>query len=302
MYVGTLTFAEHSRENAVPAIIEMGVFMAAQARINKNKRTPSVHKAEEFYLLSLKTFCGLCLGTIVGDSGTSRNGTIHRYYSCNNKKKRQKPCDKKQVNKKWLEDLVVKITMEKVLTDKMILWSAQQLVDFNNQVLANSKLDNLETELKAVISELENLVNAIAQGLGIGTIKDKVLALESKKTDLQKEIESERLKMPVRLTLDQYIDWFERFKDGDDNCEKFRERLIDTFINKVILFDDKIIIVYNIKDCDNEKISVTEIIKDFEDSSVFGYEQIGEPSASKIELFFKANYVAYEMRLGTKSA
>ena len=281
MYVGTLKFAEHERENAVPQIIDKGVFMAAQKRINKNKRKPSIHKAVQFYLLSLKTFCGLCKSTMIGDSGTGRTGTIYRYYTCTSKKKRTAPCDKKQVNKKWLEDLVVNTTMTKVLTDKAIRKSAEMLVAYNDQVLANSKIDHLESELKAICIELENLVNAIAQGLAIGTIKDKALALESQKVELQNEIESEKLNAPIRLTLDQYIFWFEQFKDGDTSCEKFRERLIDAFINKVILFDDKIIIVYNIKDGDNEKISVTEIIKDFEDSSVFGYEQLGDPYGTR---------------------
>ena len=283
MYVGTLRFAEHTRENAVPAIIEQDVFLAAQERLNKNKHKPSVHKAEEFYLLSLKTFCGHCKETIIGDSGTGKKGVIYRYYTCSNVKKRKTPCEKKNVNKKWLEDLVVKTTLEKVLTGSVIERAAQMLVEYNAKVMANSKLETLESELKAVCAELDNLINAIAQGLSIGTIKEKVLALESKKTDLLNEIEEERLNTPVQLSFDEYVYWFESFAYGDTSDEKFRERLIDAFVNKVILFNDKIIIVYNIKDGgDKEKITVEEVLDDFNsDSTVFGYDGYGTPSGTR---------------------
>ena len=185
--------------------------------------------------------------------------------------------------------------MEKVLNEKTIRKSAEMLVTQNEQASANGKLDNLESELKAVVSELDNLVNAIAGGLAIGTIKDKVLALESKKNDLQNEINAEKLNVPIKLSLDDYIFWLESFKGGNTTDEKFRERLIDTFINKVILFNDKIIIVYNVKDGDKEKLSVTEIINDFESLAVFGYEQVGEPSAARTRDTLVKSQVLYRL-------
>ena len=296
MYIGTLKFAEHQRENAVPAIIESEVFMAAQARLSKNKHKPSVHKAKEFYMLSLKSFCGYCKNTLVGDSATNNQGNTYRYYTCTSKKKRTAPCESKSVNKNWLEDLVVKNTVEKVLTDEMIQKAVRQLVAFNDKMETNSKIDNLENELKVVCSELENLINAIAGGLGITTIKDKVLELESKKADLLREIEEEKLNTPIKLELDEYIFWFESFKNGDINCDKFRERLIDTFINKIILWQDKIIIVYNIKDGNNEKITLEEVLNDFQsDSSVFGYEHIGDPPATRTRDALIKSQVLYQL-------
>ena len=293
MYIGTLTFGEHERQNAVPQIVEPSIFQAVQMRISKNKHKPSIHKAKEFYLLSLKTFCGHCKQTIVGDSGKNRFGTIYRYYTCLNRKRKNRTCHKKQVNKQWLEDIVVNLTMQEILTDKMIIWAVAQLLAYNNKVMENSKLDNMEKELKLINHELGNLINAIAQGLGIGTIKDKVLELENKKADLQQEIDEEKLILPIPLVYDELLFWFESFKNGNTNCEKFRERLIDTFVNKVILSDNQIIIVYNIKGDNNEKITTQEIIDEFSNSdnsvasslltspsssiSVFGYDCLGDP-------------------------
>jgi len=112
-----------------------------------------------------------------------------------------------------------------------------------------------------------------------------MLALESKKADLQLEIDEEKLNKPIPLVYDEIVFWLESFMDGDTNCKMFRELLIDVFVNKVILYNDKIIIVYNIKDGDNEKITVEEIIKDFSngDSLVFEYERSGATERATFE-------------------
>ncbi|MBO5837371.1 MAG: zinc ribbon domain-containing protein [Oscillospiraceae bacterium] len=50
------------------------------------------------YLLTTKLFCGKCGVYMTGESGTARNGTVHRYYKCNNAKYKH-TCDKKTVKK-----------------------------------------------------------------------------------------------------------------------------------------------------------------------------------------------------------
>ena len=124
-----------------------------------------------------------------------------------------------------------------------------------------------------------------------------MLTLESKKTDLTTEIESEKLNIPIPLDRDKLLFWFEQFKDGDINDEAFRERLVDTFIHKVILFDDKIIIVYNISNGNNENITVEEILNDFNDSTVFGYDCVGDPDQSISEHKVTPNYWAFAMKI-----
>ena len=68
---------------------------------------------------------------------------------------------------------------------------------------------------------------------------------------------------------------------GSCGTSCFRERLVDTFIHRVILFDDKIIIVYNIKNDNNESITIEEILNDFNDSTVFGYDCVGDPDGNR---------------------
>jgi hypothetical protein len=71
------------------------------------------------------------------------------------------------------------------------------------------------------------------------------------------------LKQPIKLVYNEVKYWFLQFINGNADDEQFRERIIDCFINKVILWNDKIIITFNVKGTDNEKVSVDEIIADY---------------------------------------
>ena len=64
------------------------------------------------------------------------------------------------------------------------------------------------------------------------------------------------------FTVDQYKQWLGTFANGDPLDENFRQKVIDTFVNSVYLFDDKIVIYYNIKG--GKQISYMEMCDDME--------------------------------------
>ena len=47
-----------------------------------------------------------------------------------------------------------------------------------------------------------------------------------------------------------------------------RDRLIDTFLSKIVLFNDKFYVTLNIKGADGKKLTVEQIIKDFENEKI----------------------------------
>lgn len=57
-----------------------------QIIISKYRCAPSRQKARTKYLLTTKLFCGYCENMMVGVAGTSKNGTLHNYYTCKGKK------------------------------------------------------------------------------------------------------------------------------------------------------------------------------------------------------------------------
>lgn len=51
-----------------------------------------------------------------------------------------------------------------------------------------------------------------------------------------------------RYTKEQIAEWLKTFCNGDKLNVDFQKRIIDVLVNSVYVYDDKIIIYYNIKD------------------------------------------------------
>ncbi len=119
-YIGEFRYRDIVVPDGIPAIVPMDLFERVQEKMAKNKKAPARHKAEDDYLLTTKLFCGYCGAYLCGESGTSRTGLVHHYYKCVSVKKKRKECHKKPVKKVWIEDLVVKETMDMLNDDKAI--------------------------------------------------------------------------------------------------------------------------------------------------------------------------------------
>ncbi len=61
-----------------------------------------------------------------------------------------------------------------------------------------------------------------------------------------------------KLTREQMTAWFEQFRHGDPANREFQKRLIDTFVNAVYVFDDKLVLTYNYQH-GTQTISLDEI-------------------------------------------
>ena len=68
--------------------------------------------------------------------------------------------------------------------------------------------------------------------------------LESQKSALQADIQREEINRQI-LSRDELLFFLRQFLDGDPNDPAYRRRLIDTFVNSVWLYDDKIVLTYN---------------------------------------------------------
>ena len=64
----------------------------------------------------------------------------------------------------------------------------------------------------------------------------------------QTEIAREELLQPPEFTRDQFLFWFERMRRHDTTKLVHRRRLIDSFVNAIYLYDDRITLVFNFKD------------------------------------------------------
>lgn len=243
-YLGEYIYRDTVVPGGIPAIIPQELFDRVQERLEKNKKAPAREKADVNYLLTTKLYCGKCGAFMVGESGTSHTGRTHYYYKCVNAK-RKKTCDKKAVHKEWIETLVVEYTMNHVLVDDMIGRMADSVMEL--QKGENTILPALRKQLKDTQRGIDNLVDAIQQGIITSSTKQRLDELEATKEKLTISIVQEEMQKPL-LTREQVVFWISRFKNGNMKDEKFRQRLIDTFVNAIYLYDDKIVLTYNYKD------------------------------------------------------
>ena len=72
--------------------------------------------------------------------------------------------------------------------------------------------------------------------------------LEKAKRELSAQIAREELLQPPEFTRDQFLFWFEWMRKYDTTKLVHRRRLIDSFVNAIYLYDDRITFVFNFKD------------------------------------------------------
>ena len=243
-YIGELSFRDIVVPDAIPAIVPKDLFDRVQKRMDKNKRAPACGKADEEYLLTTKLFCGKCGALMFGESGTSATGRTYYYYKCASVKRR-KGCNKKTVQKDWLEDLVVRETMKLIQDDAVIDKIVQLVMDVQNQ--ENTTIPLLEKQLREVNKKLDNLMKAIEDGLYTRTTKERLEALEIQKDELTAKIADEKLKKPS-FNEDFIRFWLMKFRKFDISQKKQRKALIEIFVNAIFLYDDRMLITFNYKD------------------------------------------------------
>ena len=201
-------------------------------------------KAEDDYLLTTKLFCGCCGALMFGESGTSRTGEVHRYYKCATAKKK-KGCKKKTVRKQWLEDLVVNQTMQLVRDDAAMESIIAKVMELQDR--ENTNLPLYEKQLRDAESGIQNMLNAIQAGILTSSTKERLEQLEETKRELEARIAEVKLAKP-KIKEEFIRFWLLRFRKLDMSLKDQRQALVDTFINSIYLYDDKVLITFNYKE------------------------------------------------------
>ena len=255
-YIGELRLRDVVQPNAIPALVSEDLFNKVQEKLTKNKKAPARHKAEDTYLLTTKLYCGKCGALMFGESGVSHTGKMYTYYKCAAAKKK-KTCDKKAVRKQWLEDLVVSETMKLVEDDASMNAIIAKVMELQNQ--ESTDLPIYEKQLKETEVGITNMLNAIQMGILTSSTKERLEALEEQRKELQARIAEERLAKP-KMKEEFVRFWLLRFRKLDMTQPEQRQALVDTFINAIYLYDDKVLITFNYKE-GTETVAFGEAVK-----------------------------------------
>ncbi len=243
-YIGEYKFRDHINYDAVPAIVPKDLFERVQIRLKKNRAAPAHFKANEEYILSSKLFCGHCKSSMCGESGTSCNKNTYYYYKCTSVKGRKNNCKKKSIRKEWIEDIVINEITKVIFDDDTVESIVSMAMKLQSE--EKSKIPMWEKEFDKTQVSIDNILNAIQQGIFTESTKTRLDELEERKRILSADIAAEKLRKP-RLQPEKVRNWLYKLRTLDIKKIEYRRVLINTFVNKIFLYDDKIIITFNYK-------------------------------------------------------
>lgn len=274
-YIGEYRYQDVVIEGGVPAIVPEDLFNRVQERMEKNRHAPAMAKAKEDYLLTTKLFCGTCGRLMVGESGKRRTGVMYHYYKCSGAK-RHLGCKRKAIRKQWIECAAVLITVQRVLKDDEIDRIAAAIVSLQER--EDTTLPAMRFQLAACEKAIDNMLNAIQQGIITASTKERLEQLETQRQELKLSILQVQMTKP-RYTKEQIVSWINRFKYGNVDDPQYQKQIIDTFINSIYVFDDKLVFTYNFKD-GTETITLAEI------QAAFGLDltQVAPPQALRTDM------------------
>ena len=244
----------------------------------KKKTARHVEQGAVDYLLTGKAFCGLCGAAMVGDSGTSKDGTRHFYYSCIERKHR-KSCQKKSIQKDRLESKVIDFILDVVLSDEQIEKTAAAILALQAEEMKSSPLSAMEAEQAEVQKQIDNINNAIAAGVWSSSTLVKLKDLEATLETLRESVDMLRFSQAQLMDHDAVVFFLRQFTKGDRSDPLLRRHLIETFINAVYVFDDHFDLVINNRD-GNQRFPLEDLPDEFpcSDSDSSGVPNVLHPN------------------------
>ena len=148
-------------------------------------------------------------------------------------------------SKQWLEDLLVNQTMQLVKDDAAMESIIAKVMELQDR--ENINLPLYEKQLRDAESGIQNMLNAIQAGILTSSTKERLEQLEETKRELEARIAEEKLAKP-KVTEEFIRFWLLRFRKLDMSLKDQRQALVDTFINSIYLYDDKVLITFNYKE------------------------------------------------------
>ena len=283
-YLGKYIFHGEEIDGGIPQLIDDGLFADVQKVLEKYAAAPSRGKAKVEYLLSDKLICGKCGNKMTGISSTSKSKKIHHYYKCVGVTK--SVCDKRTIRKQFIEDEIIAAIVGNgteqnphgVLTDEFIDTIAAETY----MLIQAERNDSEIKRLESLVADNQKAINNLMQALMLGKIADTILAqiekLESENKELNDTIESEKA-LQINYTYADIRKWLQHFRTLDYSKTKNRKDLIDTFIYKVLLFDDKMKVLFHLKSGQQNELLLNLIFPDYPD----GNGDTGENGAKEKE-------------------
>ena len=262
-YIGEYHHGDIIVPGGMPVLVDNTTFDKVQARFALNKRNGS-QRARGMdendaprYWLTGKLFCGKCGESMQGVSGTSKTGRKYFYYYC--KAQRAKQCDKEKMRKEQVEELVT-ILLRNLLenTENIASLAVDTAAYYRKNYRDTHYLDGLEAKRRDVEKSLANLLKVIEKGVVSDSVTNRLMQLEEQKNGLNEAIEAENVRVALFEDDHSIKAYFDKFMHADFDNPKTRDAILEYFVDKIYLYDDKLVATFFYSE-DNTEIEWDEL-------------------------------------------
>lgn len=256
-YIGVYEFAGVRVEGGVPAIIDRGLFDKVQMYLEqkKNPRGPQKRRREGgMYLLTGKLYCGECGAAMVGISGTGRHGEPHYYYACKNKLR--SACSKKSAQRERVEEAVARAIQSLIFAPECAETIADEISRYFTENRETDEIRGLRARVAQLEKEQANTLRAIRQGVTAASVQNMLGEIETDLSDSRARLSIAEARQAVPFTREEILAVLDLFREGDLASKEYQSRLIDAFLVRAVLYDDRITLVLNYTGRGTSEVSV----------------------------------------------
>ena len=116
-------------------------------------------------------------------------------------------------------------------------------------------LEALEAKRREVEKSLANLVKVIERGVVSDTVTQRLTQLEEQKSALNDAIGTENVRVSLCEDRHSIQAYFDRFLHADVNDPEIRDQVFEYFVDKVYLYDDKLVVSMWFSEDDKQEIT-----------------------------------------------
>ena len=254
-YTGIYIYKDVRVPGGMPRIIDPALFDAVQL-IMHTKKNPRKNIALEgapqrrrqengIYYLTGKLYCGHCHSPMVGVSGHGKGGATYYYYTCKGKRT-EHSCQKKNVNRDFIEMFLATALKETMLNDKAIRALADAAVRYQQQKSPSAELESLQLRAGEIKKSISNIVAAIEAGIFSAATQSRLAELEAEQRTVLTQLSMLQEEADEPLSREEIMAMLRLMRNGDIQDETFREALIDTFLVAAYVYNDSCKIVFNL--------------------------------------------------------
>ena len=146
---------------------------------------------------------------------------------------------------------------------------AGDVIKYYESRTSATEIKRITAERSRVQKEIDNAVNLMVSGVDAAVVKvlnDKIVELTTLLNDLTEQQSKLELEAGLKVTRNDIVEFVAEYVKGDPHDPEFQKRIIDNLVRAIYLYDDKIVIYFNV----NNGKELSYIGKDDTDAAIDG--------------------------------